>query len=92
MNNSKNNCEITVDHDIYPVKLSLTSTYEELEETIAEVAAMKGFDQRSDFHSLSLDEHAKAVVAHLRQDPFLSDNPNKDLIFLAGYLHDIGKT
>ncbi len=92
MDNSSNNCEITVEQGIYPFKLSVTSTYKELEETLAEVAVMKGFDQRSDFHSLTLDEHAKAVVAHLKQDPFLSDNPNKNLIFLAGYLHDIGKT
>lgn len=72
-------------------KLKVTAFYEDLEAAIPEVAAMKGFDQRSDFHSLTLDEHTKELVRNLEQDSFVQNHPKRDLILLAGQLHDLGK-
>lgn len=68
--------------------------YEELEKMIPEMAAMKGLDQKSDFHALTLDEHTKEMGAHLEKDEFLMSLPQeaRDLIELAGKLHDLGKT
>lgn len=74
-----------------PNKLKATATYEELEARFPEVAAMRGFDQRSDYHTLTLDEHTKELVRNLEQDPFVQNHPKRDLILLAGALHDIGK-
>jgi hypothetical protein len=75
-------------------KLSLASPYEELEAKIPEVAAMKGFDQRSDFHDLTLDEHNKEFLRRLEGDEFIAGLPEKEkgLVVLAGKLHDLGKT
>ena len=66
---------------------------EKLEKIIPEVRAMRGFDQRSDFHSLSLDDHTKKVYEALSQDSFVSALSEKDrsLVLLAGSLHDLGK-
>ena len=74
-------------------KLSINATYEELEAVIPEVAKMKGFDQRSDFHDLILDEHTKKMAKGLEEDQFLAGLPerNRDLVLLAGKLHDLGK-
>jgi len=74
-----------------PNKLKATATYEELETRFPQVAAMKGFDQRSDYHTLTLDEHTKELVRNLEQDPFVQSHPRRDMILLAGALHDIGK-
>ena len=72
-------------------KLPVSSSYEELECNLPEVAAMKGYDQLSDYHDLPLDQHSKALVKSLASDEFTSSHPKKDLILLAGALHDIGK-
>ncbi len=75
-------------------KLSPDAAYEELEAKIPEVAAMKGFDQRSDFHDLTLDEHNKEFLRRLEADEFISGLPEKEkgLVGLAARLHDLGKT
>jgi hypothetical protein len=75
-------------------KLTSEATYEELEERIPEVAAMRGFDQRSEFHSLNLDDHTKELVRHLEMDPVITALPDKErnLVLLAGKMHDLGKT
>lgn len=75
-------------------KLDVTATYEELEAAIPEVAAMKGLDQRSDFHTLTLDEHTKKLVQTLEADPYVQglDEQVRNLLLLAGKLHDLGKT
>lgn len=74
-------------------KLPLGSSYEELEANIPEVSCLKSFDQRSDFHSLSLDEHIKTMVANLEKEETIKSLPEKikNLVFLAGKLHDLGK-
>ena len=73
-------------------KLPVAASYEDLERALPEVAAMKGFDQRSDFHSLTLDDHTKELVRHMEENPFIQNHPKRDLILLAGKLHDLGKT
>ncbi|MFH1830752.1 MAG: HD domain-containing protein [Pseudomonadota bacterium] len=73
------------------VALPATASYEEIENRIPVVRAMQGYDQRSDFHSLTLDGHTREVVRHLEANPFVQAHPQKDLILLAGKLHDIGK-
>lgn len=74
-------------------KLPLIASYEELEQRIPEVARMKGFDQRSDFHHLTLDEHTKMLVSNLEQDSAVQGLSEriKNLILLAGSFHDLGK-
>lgn len=87
-------------------KLPPNVSYEELESRIPEVAAMKGYDQRSKFHSLTLDEHTKELGRNLNQNldtlaiDLTRENKkeqadlvlkNKNLILLAGKLHDVGK-
>ncbi len=47
------------------IKLPIDVSYEKLEQEIPEVMAMKGFDQRNDFHDLTLDEHTKELVFRL---------------------------
>lgn len=75
-------------------KLEVTATYAELEAAIPEVAAMKGMDQHSDYHTLTLDEHTKQLGRNLEADPFVQQLPERirDLLLLAGKLHDLGKT
>lgn len=58
---------------------------------IPEIARTVGFDQRSEFHSLTLDQHTCEVVRHLSEDELVKAHPRRELILLAGYLHDIGK-
>jgi hypothetical protein len=79
--------------DLIEKKLSVDTSYEDLEKMIPEVAAMKGFDQRSDFHDLTLDNHTKELTKNLEQDDFIKNLPQKtkDLVFLAAKLHDLGK-
>ncbi|MFC1810870.1 HD domain-containing protein [Patescibacteria group bacterium] len=72
-------------------KLPITASFEELVERIPGMDDMVGMDQKSDFHCLTLDEHTKELVKNLEQDPFVKNHPKKDLILLAGKLHDIGK-
>ncbi len=87
-------------------KLPVDVSYEQLEARIPEVAKMKGFDQRSDFHTLTLDEHTKQLGRNLENnldslEKWLKDQKKKedlekleqykDLILLAGKLHDLGK-
>ncbi len=64
-------------------KLPVAASYEDLERALPEVAAMKGFDQRSDFHSLTLDDHTKELVRHMEENPFIQNHPKRDLILLA---------
>lgn len=73
-------------------KLTADASFEELARCIPEVRAMVGMDQLSDYHSLTLDEHAKEVARRLATDPFVAGHFKKDIIFLAGELHDLGKT
>lgn len=88
-------------------KLPVDASYEQLEEQIPEVAKMKALDQRSDFHTLTLDEHTKQLGRNLENnldslEKLLKDQKKKedrkilkekkDLILLAGKLHDLGKT
>lgn len=73
-------------------KLPVTASFDELVEKIPEVRVMVGMDQRSDYHSLTLDEHTKQLVRNLESNPFVQAHPKRDLILLAGKLHDIGKT
>lgn len=68
------------------------SSFEAITEAIPELKIMKGLDQKSDFHDLTLDIHTQEVVKNLERDPLISKLPQKDLILLAGYLHDLGKT
>lgn len=74
-------------------KFGADASYEELEAAIPEVAAMKGFDQRSDYHALTLDEHTKKLGKNLAEDEFVSNLPEKhrNLLLLAGKMHDLGK-
>lgn len=74
-------------------KLSANVSYEDLENKISEVAAMKGVDQRSDFHDLTLDQHTKEVGRNLEDNDFIKnlDQRTRDLVFLAVKLHDLGK-
>ena len=74
-------------------KFGAEATYEELEAGIPEVAAMKGFDQRSDYHSLTLDKHTKKLGSNLEADEFVKGLPEKqrNLLLLAGKTHDLGK-
>lgn len=71
--------------------LPLDVSYDALEAAVPEVAAMKGYDQRSDYHALTLDEHTKAALSHAKADPFIAHHPKRALILLAVMLHDIGK-
>ncbi len=71
--------------------LPLGAKYEVLEGVIPEVLAMKGFDQLSDYHDLTLDEHSKEVVRHMSRNSYIKNHPKKDLILLSARLHDIGK-
>jgi len=73
-------------------RLPITASFEELATRIPEVRAMVGMDQRSDFHSLTLDEHTKELVRQLAANPFIAGHPKRDAIILAGNLHDVGKT
>jgi hypothetical protein len=73
-------------------KLPIDASFEELVEKIPEVKAMVGMDQRSDFHSLTLDEHTKELLKQLAANPLIAGHPKKDAILLAGKLHDVGKT
>ena len=79
--------------DIPEQKIKPNAKYEELETKIPEIMAMKGFDQKSDFHDLTLDKHTQKLVSGLEQDEFLKTLPEKDqeLILLAGKFHDLGK-
>jgi hypothetical protein len=49
-------------------KLPLDVSYEQLEAQIPEVAKMKSLDQRSDFHTLTLDEHTKQLGRNLENN------------------------
>ncbi len=80
-----------VDNISTPRKLPTDAPYEDLEAHIPEVSAMKGMDQRSDFHTLTLDEHTRQLGRNLESDPFIASHPQRELILLAGKLHDIGK-
>jgi hypothetical protein len=101
LNRASEQPESNVEQDIQQVRQSVDAnlnklpvhvSYDELERAIPEVAAMKGLDQRSDFHSLTLDEHTKEFVRVLENNPFVSNHPKRDLILLIGKLHDLGKT
>ncbi|NQT49628.1 hypothetical protein HQ571_02960 [Candidatus Kuenenbacteria bacterium] len=74
-------------------KFGADASYEQLEAAIPEVAAMKGLDQRSDYHSLTLDDHTKKLVSNLESDEFVAGLPEKkrNLLILAGKTHDLGK-
>lgn len=74
-----------------PQKLPTNASYEELERHVPEVSSMKGVDQRSDFHILTLDEHTRQLGRNLESDAFVAKHPKRELILLAGKLHDIGK-
>jgi len=67
------------------------SSFEKISEAIPELKKMKEFDQRTDFHDLTLEVHTQEVVKHLEEDPFVSKLEKKELVLLAGYLHDLGK-
>lgn len=73
-------------------KLPINASFEQLAAAIPEVGAIVGMDQRSDYHSLTLDEHTLEVVRRLAANPLMADHPKRDLILLAGFLHDVGKT
>lgn len=79
--------------DMPEQKIRLAANYEELETKIPEVKAMQGFDQKSDFHDLTLDKHTQKLVSGLEQDEFIKtlSEKNQELILLAGKLHDLGK-
>jgi len=74
------------------IKLKINATFDEIAAKVPAVRAMVGFDQRSDFHSLTLDKHTRKVVDGLLANEYIATHPKRDLIVLAGYLHDIGKT
>jgi len=74
------------------IKLRLDASFDEMAARIPAVASMVGFDQKNDHHALTLDEHVKQVVKGLLENEFIASHPKKNLIVLAGYLHDIGKT
>lgn len=73
-------------------KLTPGASFEELAKCIPEVRAMVGMDQRSDYHSLTLDKHTKEVERRLAANPFIAGHPRRDIILLSGRLHDLGKT
>lgn len=73
-------------------KLTVDASFEDLAARIPEVRAMIGMDQRSDFHSLTLDEHTKELGRSLEKNPFIASHPKREAILLAGKLHDVGKT
>ena len=72
-------------------KLTADASLEEMAAKIPEVGAMVGMDQRSDYHSLTLDAHTAELVRNLAEDPFIQGHPKRDIILLAGKLHDTGK-
>lgn len=74
-------------------KLDVTASYEQMETFIPEVGAMKGYDQKSEYHDLTLDEHTKQLVKNLESDPYVQGLPEqvRNLLILAGKLHDTGK-
>lgn len=76
---------------IESISMPISASFEEMAEKIPELKEMIGFNQRSDFHSLSLADHTKKVTEGLKADPFIQNHPKKDLIILAGILHDLGK-
>ena len=76
---------------VFAKKLNVQASYDELESVIPELRAMKGVDQKSDFHALTLDEHTRQMGKGLESNPFVQSHPKRDLIVLAGKLHDIGK-
>jgi CRISPR/Cas system-associated endonuclease Cas3-HD len=82
-----------MNYDLPNQKIDARASYEELEAKIPEVMVMKGFDQKSDFHDLTLDQHTRKLGEKLEQDEFLKMLPEKirDLVLLAGKLHDLGK-
>lgn len=73
-------------------KLPVTASFDELVAVIPEVRATVGMDQKSDYHSLTLDEHHKELVRRLLEDPYLEKHPKRNLVVLTGNLHDLGKT
>lgn len=89
----KNTFEISNLENPEKNKLRIDSSYEELESKIPEVFNMKGFDQKSDFHSLTLDEHVKTMIANLEREENINllQEKTKSLVLLAGKLHDLGK-
>ncbi|MBD3330620.1 HD domain-containing protein [Candidatus Peregrinibacteria bacterium] len=84
---TKTDLDTTLSREYLPVNAS----FEQLAAQIPELAKMVGFNQRSDFHSLTLADHTKRVVANIEGDEFLKNNPRRELILLAGMLHDLGK-
>lgn len=79
--------------DMPEQKIRPSAKYEELETKIPEIKAMQGFDQKNDFHDLTLDKHTQKLVSGLEQDEFIKTLPEniQELILLAGKLHDLGK-
>ncbi|PIR93904.1 hypothetical protein COT97_04235 [Candidatus Falkowbacteria bacterium CG10_big_fil_rev_8_21_14_0_10_39_11] len=75
-------------------QFGLDVTFDQLAEALPDFKKMIGFDQKSDYHTLTLDVHTKELVAALENDPFiLSLDPKlQKLIRLAGLMHDLGKT
>ncbi len=72
-------------------KLTVDASFDEIAERIPEVQAMIGMDQRNDYHCLTLDAHTKEFVRNLLEDPYIQAHPKRDVIALAGNLHDTGK-
>jgi CRISPR/Cas system-associated endonuclease Cas3-HD len=66
-------------------------SFDELAKKIPELKAMYDFDQKSDYHTLTLADHTKELVKTLEEDSFLKDHPQRKLVILAGILHDLGK-
>lgn len=64
---------------------------EDLKAVVPELARMDGFDQRNKYHALTLGAHTAQVDANLQADTFIMSHTKRDLILLAGKLHDSGK-
>ncbi|HCC22903.1 TPA: hypothetical protein DF272_01855 [Candidatus Falkowbacteria bacterium] len=75
-------------------KFTVDVGFDDLAAVIPEFKKMIGFDQKNDYHTLTLDVHTKEVDRQLLEDPFVLSLPPRmqKLIHLAALMHDLGKT
>ncbi len=75
------------------VRLNPACTYQALENLFPAVAALRGMDQKTPFHTLTADMHTQEVARNLAKQPVFNELSldERGLATLAAYLHDIGK-